>query len=101
MRTILTLPAASGFSAPAGATYLELSLANFSTWGRAGERENLNKEILYQFLFPLCRAATMLLLLAARRISWLHVVHRLSFNSLSLDTGLIFQDYPHLFVKST
>ena len=27
-----TLPAASGFSAPAGATYRELSLANFSTW---------------------------------------------------------------------
>ena len=27
-----TLPAASGFSAPAGATYREFSLANFSTW---------------------------------------------------------------------
>ena len=47
-----TLPAASGFSAPAGATYRELSLANFSTWTATRKMKNIKVLHLQKKLLP-------------------------------------------------
>ena len=77
---MLTLPAASGFSAPAGATYRELSLANFSTCGNSYDQVvNHEGEVAHQFLFPLGWASSLLLLLAGGGLRLLCVGSHLGF----------------------